>query len=108
MATEVIGGASREFYTGGGKRLMQELWGMQGMHGLNGMQGSMDMRNILTDQFMNRPPNMHHVGGGGNMMMPYFPLQQGQFNNCGNELGEMVSVKKKKTQEEKEEVLFKF
>ena len=44
----MIGGATREFYTGGGK-MMQ------------GMQGNVEMRNLLANQFLNRAPNMNQM-----------------------------------------------
>ena len=97
MATEVIGGASREFYTGGGKRMMQGMVGMHGMHGMHGMPGNVEMRNMLENQFVNRAPS--------NMMMPYFPMHQnnlaGAFNNCGNDMSEMLPLTTKKKRKKK-------
>ena len=95
MATEVIGGATREFYTGGGK-MMQ------------GMQGNVEMRNLLANQFLNRAPNMNQMVPNMNQMAPnmnqmaayngmqFIPMQQGQYNNCGNGMGEMAAVPNKK------------
>ena len=73
---------------------------MQGMQGMHGMQGNMDMRNMLAGQFLNRATNMNNAAGY-ETMAPFFPMQQGQFSNCGNAMGEMGAITHKKKRRKK-------
>ena len=95
IATEVIGGASREFYTGGysggGKRI----------------NGNVEVRNMIAEQILNpmqRQMNGHQ-GMAPNMMMPYYPMQHnsygGGFNNCASDMGELIKAPRKKKNKKK-------
>ena len=66
---------------------------------MQGMQGNMEMRNMLANQFLNRAPNMYQMATYNTM--PFFPMQQGQFNNCGNGMGEMGAITNKKKRRKK-------
>ena len=61
---------------------------------MNGMvNGNVEMRNMMAEQFLNRPPMMSqgiHANGsnGMNMMVPYYPTHQhNAFNNYSNDYG---------------------
>ena len=99
IATEVIGGASREFYTGGysggGKRI----------------NGNVEVRNMIAENFLNPMPRQMnaHQGMAPNMMMPYYPMQPnslgGAFNNCVADMGELVAAPQKKKNKKKKKTL---
>ena len=99
IATEVIGGASREFYTGGysggGKRI----------------NGNVEVRNMIAENFLNPMPRQMnaHQGMAPNMMMPYYPMQPnslgGAFNNCVADMGELVAAPQKKKNKKKKKVI---
>ena len=71
---------------------------------------------MIAEQFLNPMPRQMnaHQGMAPNMMMPYYPMNHnnmgGVFNNCGADMGEMVTAPQKKKNKKKEKalLLFKF
>ena len=62
---------------------------------------------MIAEQFLNPMPRQMnaHQGMAPNMMMPYYPMNHnnmgGVFNNCGADMGEMVTPQKKKHKKKK-------